>query len=315
VAASLAGGFFVRDGNTGETMKRVICKSCGVLIEMRSVHRKGRTRNFCDACNEERIKQRRQKELDKRKEEHRQNSVLAGVPDNTEKRTPFKGEWVHPADVYERADEIIAIAKWRITRAQFMKRKVIAAVGSVTEFAHEVWMAMARNISEKPVRCSLTTATVNQCRWSLSRLFDKKSVPTEPISDTLTYEVPMDEIASRAELKKAVRQELLSMDARTGGIVAMRYGMIAGVKPLTLEEAGCVWKITRERVRQIELVAVKKLQHYTRAERFIGYCDTEPDFSEIDARRRMALKRQKEFEARAQRARWKQLSSEHAPPA
>ncbi len=52
----------------------------------------------------------------------------------------------------------------------------------------------------------------------------------------------------------------------------MRFGIDDGC-PRTLEEVGSIFKVTRERVRQIETKALKKLRHPTRARRLQQYLD------------------------------------------
>ena len=50
----------------------------------------------------------------------------------------------------------------------------------------------------------------------------------------------------------------------------MRYGMHGG-KPQTLEEVGKVFGVTRERIRQLENKAIRKLQHPSRAKKIKDY--------------------------------------------
>jgi len=49
------------------------------------------------------------------------------------------------------------------------------------------------------------------------------------------------------------------MDEREASILKMRYGL-EGENPMTLEEVGNILKISRERVRQIEVRALNKLR-------------------------------------------------------
>ena len=55
-------------------------------------------------------------------------------------------------------------------------------------------------------------------------------------------------------------------------ILILRFGISDGC-PRTLEEVGKVFKVTRERVRQIEAKALKKLRHPTRSRRLRTFLD------------------------------------------
>ena len=55
-------------------------------------------------------------------------------------------------------------------------------------------------------------------------------------------------------------------------ILRRRFGLL-GQNQETLEQIGRVYKITRERVRQIEAKAVRKLQHPTRSRKLEGFLD------------------------------------------
>lgn len=72
------------------------------------------------------------------------------------------------------------------------------------------------------------------------------------------------ETASRNILKEKMDRVLSSLSAREGRIIRLRFGLYDG-KTYTLEEVGQKFGITRERVRQIESVALRKLRHPRRS--------------------------------------------------
>lgn len=53
-------------------------------------------------------------------------------------------------------------------------------------------------------------------------------------------------------------------------VLRLRYGLDDN-HPRTLEEVGRVFNVTRERIRQIEAKAIRKLRHPTRSKRFGDY--------------------------------------------
>ncbi|TMM20551.1 MAG: sigma-70 family RNA polymerase sigma factor [Actinobacteria bacterium] len=67
------------------------------------------------------------------------------------------------------------------------------------------------------------------------------------------------ELASEALRRESITRVLAALSTREREVIEMRYG-IAGGRPLTLEEVGREFNITRERVRQIENRTLRKLQ-------------------------------------------------------
>ena len=65
------------------------------------------------------------------------------------------------------------------------------------------------------------------------------------------------------ELKPLLEKLLQSLSPREREVIALRFGLKTG-NPLTLDEVAREYKITRERVRQIEARAMGKLQHPSR---------------------------------------------------
>ncbi|HHI78676.1 MAG TPA: RNA polymerase sigma factor RpoD [Planctomycetes bacterium] len=78
------------------------------------------------------------------------------------------------------------------------------------------------------------------------------------------------ESASREMLKERVGDVLDTLTFREREIIRLRYGIGDGYT-YTLEEVGRIFRVTRERVRQIEAKAVRKLQHPVRARKLGGF--------------------------------------------
>jgi RNA polymerase primary sigma factor len=79
--------------------------------------------------------------------------------------------------------------------------------------------------------------------------------------------------AAQEMLKDKIQQVLGTLTYREREIVKLRYGLGDG-QTYTLEEVGKMFNVTRERVRQIEAKAVRKLQHPVRARRLEGFLDS-----------------------------------------
>ena len=73
------------------------------------------------------------------------------------------------------------------------------------------------------------------------------------------------ETANTSGLKNATRSILEGLTARESKVLRMRFGIDMNTDH-TLEEVGKQFDVTRERIRQIEAKALRKLRHPTRSE-------------------------------------------------
>jgi len=83
-------------------------------------------------------------------------------------------------------------------------------------------------------------------------------------SDTTSYHL----------LKQKLKDVLASLTERERKIVELRFGLVDGYER-TLEEIGKQYKVTRERIRQIEAKALRKLRHPTRARHLQGFLESQ----------------------------------------
>lgn len=80
------------------------------------------------------------------------------------------------------------------------------------------------------------------------------------------------EVTSKQLMHENLEDALGSLTEREGKVLRMRFGL-DGNKPLTLEEVGKVFGVTRERIRQIESKALRKLRHPSRRRKLQDYLD------------------------------------------
>ncbi|MBL7214561.1 MAG: RNA polymerase sigma factor RpoD [Phycisphaerae bacterium] len=78
--------------------------------------------------------------------------------------------------------------------------------------------------------------------------------------------------ATQEMLKDRIDDILKTLTYREREIIKLRYGIGDGYT-YTLEEVGRIFKVTRERVRQVEAKAIRKLQHPVRARKLEGFLD------------------------------------------
>jgi len=86
-----------------------------------------------------------------------------------------------------------------------------------------------------------------------------------------TAENPIKSTGSEM-LKERIEEVLKTLTYREREIIKLRYGIGDGYT-YTLEEVGRIFKVTRERVRQVEAKAIHKLQHPVRARKLEGFLD------------------------------------------
>ena len=124
--------------------------------------------------------------------------------------------------------------------------------------------------------------------WPVAKVKAVKNVAREPISletpvgeeeDSLLGDFIEDKdvdspanTAAHRLLNEQIVAVLNTLPAREQKVIRMRFGLDDGYSH-TLEEVGYVFKVTRERIRQIEAKALRRLRHPTRARKLKDYLD------------------------------------------
>jgi len=98
---------------------------------------------------------------------------------------------------------------------------------------------------------------------------DEDSVLGDFIADSAPS--PYDS-ASKQLLKDNINEVLATLSEREASVLKYRFGL-AGEKPMTLEEVGKKFGVTRERIRQIEAKAIRKLRHPSRKKKLQDYLE------------------------------------------
>ena len=133
----------------------------------------------------------------------------------------------------------------------------------VKETAKEMEMTVAEienlmKISQQPR--SLSTPIGDDKEATLEQFFADTNQPS------------LYDKVSRELLKDALNTVLETLSPREKKVLVMRFGLEDG-KPKTLEEVGREFKVTRERIRQIEAKAIRKLKHPTRARKLKDFLE------------------------------------------
>jgi RNA polymerase primary sigma factor len=84
--------------------------------------------------------------------------------------------------------------------------------------------------------------------------------------------IPPADVASHQLLKETIDEVLSSLNARERRVLQLRFGLEDG-RSRTLEEVGQEFGVTRERIRQIEAKALRKLRHPSRSKKLKDYLE------------------------------------------
>jgi len=82
------------------------------------------------------------------------------------------------------------------------------------------------------------------------------------------------EMTGFSMLKQKLNDVLTSLTERERKVLELRFGLVDGYAR-TLEEVGKQYKVTRERIRQIEAKALRKMRHPTRVRQLQGFLESE----------------------------------------
>jgi RNA polymerase primary sigma factor len=91
---------------------------------------------------------------------------------------------------------------------------------------------------------------------------------------------PVDAVVS-SDLKERLREVLKSLTPREEKVLKMRFGIDVASEH-TLEEVGKDFSVTRERIRQIEVKALRKLRHPSRSKKLHSFIEKEVDISAVE---------------------------------
>ena len=153
----------------------------------------------------------------------------------------------------------------KLWRAQKQLTQELGREPTPEEIADEMHMPVVRinsllKMAQQPI--SLHAPVGDDGDVSVGDFIEDKSA--ENPSDVTSYSL----------LKEKLGDVLTSLTERERKILEMRFGLVDGYER-TLEEIGKMYNVTRERIRQIEAKALRKLRHPTRVRHLQGFLDTE----------------------------------------
>lgn len=137
---------------------------------------------------------------------------------------------------------------------------------SRTELQLHHELAREPDVEEMASRLGVSPRRVNKLRQLAQPAVSLDSVIDDETLDTLADAIPDNRCDAtlgqlyRRSLREAIAEMLKALSEQQARIISLRYGLDDDV-PHTLEEIGQKYSLTRERIRQIEEKALKKLRH------------------------------------------------------
>ncbi len=185
---------------------------------------------------------------------------------------------------YRRGYKFSTYATWwirqAVTRAIADKARTIRIPVHMVEKLNRV-AHVERQLVQKLGREPEPDEIAEELRWSVSEVRDILRVAQLPVSlekpvgdeddselgDFVADDAVLEpfEEASEHLQKEGVRKALDALPERERQVIELRYGL-SGLEPLTLEEVGRTFGVTRERIRQIENNTLKKLKRLPEAQ-------------------------------------------------
>jgi RNA polymerase primary sigma factor len=192
---------------------------------------------------------------------------------------------------YQRGYKFSTYATWWIRQA--ITRSIADQARTIRIPVHMIeTMTKIRNVTKKLVQKKGREPTVEEIAMAAGISIDETKrvmkISKHPISldrpigesdDSYFGDFIEDEgaespvhAATHEMLKDKIERVLQTLTFREREIIKLRYGIGDGYT-YTLEEVGRIFKVTRERVRQIEAKAVRKLQHPVRSRKLAGFLE------------------------------------------
>jgi RNA polymerase primary sigma factor len=196
---------------------------------------------------------------------------------------------------YRRGYKFSTYAIWwirqAITRSIADQARTIRIPVHMIEIMNKLWRAQ-KHLTQELGREPTPEELADEMHMPVSRINALLKMAQQPISlhapvgddgdvsvgdfiEDKSAENPSD-VTSYSLLKEKLADVLQTLTERERKILEMRFGLVDGYER-TLEEIGKMYNVTRERIRQIEAKALRKLRHPTRVRHLQGFLDGEDE--------------------------------------
>jgi RNA polymerase primary sigma factor len=194
---------------------------------------------------------------------------------------------------YKKGFKFSTYATWwirqAITRALSEQARTIRIPIHMIEQVNKI-NKESRNFLQEYGREPTVEELAERLGWSISKVKSVKSIAKDPVSletpigdeddsklgnfiEDQKTQSPLNQTANKM-LQEQIRAVLNTLPAREQKVLKMRFGLEDGYIH-TLEEVGYVFQVTRERIRQIEAKALRRLRHPSRSKKLKDYLEDE----------------------------------------
>jgi RNA polymerase primary sigma factor len=194
---------------------------------------------------------------------------------------------------YRRGYKFSTYAIWwirqAITRSIADQARTIRIPVHMIEIMNKLWRAQ-KQLTQELGREPTPEELADEMHMPVSRINSLLKMAQQPVSlhapvgddgdvsvgdfiEDKSAENPSD-VTSYSLLKEKLADVLTTLTERERKILEMRFGLVDGYER-TLEEIGKMYNVTRERIRQIEAKALRKLRHPTRVRHLQGFLEGE----------------------------------------
>ena len=193
---------------------------------------------------------------------------------------------------YRRGYKFSTYATWwirqAITRSIADQARTIRIPVHMIEIMNKLWRAQ-KQLTQELGREPTPEELADEMHMPVSRIHALLKMAQQPVSlhapvgddgdvsvgdfiEDKSAENP-SEVTSYSLLREKLSDVLTTLTERERKILEMRFGLLDGYER-TLEEIGKMYNVTRERIRQIEAKALRKLRHPTRVRHLQGFLET-----------------------------------------
>ena len=192
---------------------------------------------------------------------------------------------------YRKGYKFSTYATWwirqAITRSISDQARTIRVPVHMIEQINKV-LRESRLLTQKLGREPTDEEVASELDWHISKVKSVKNVAREPVSletpigeedDSLLGEFIEDKgfenpanFATFKDLQEQLTEVIRTLTKKEQDVLKMRYGLEDGYS-LTLEQVGYIFNVTRERIRQIEAKALRKLRHPVRLRKLKDHLD------------------------------------------